>query len=76
MMLPHKGVARAQLPGPPPLDSLPVGTVPPPEKLAVVEVVENECLRAGEQGRLRGHDPVADQAAVFDQAFVPFADPG
>src|SRR5918997_2061712 len=76
MMLLRKRVARAQLLGPPPLDRLPVGTIPPAEILAVVEVVEDERLRAGEQGRIHGYDPVAEQASIFDQAFVPLADPG
>src|ERR687894_264642 len=73
--LSHKGAARAQLFGPPPLDRLSVGAVPPSVELAVVEVVDDERLRAGEQRRLHGHDPVARNPAVIYQALVSLADP-
>src|SRR5918997_1347001 len=60
----YKGATRAQFVWP-----------PPPVRPAVVEVVEDERLRAGEQGRLHGHGPVTCDPAVLDQALVVFASP-
>src|SRR3712207_8500145 len=38
-----------------------------------VEAVEDERLRAWEQGRVHRHDPIAGHPAVLDETLVPLA---
>ena len=64
-MFSHKVCSYSEILRPPALDGLPVRAVPPSEVVAVVEVVENDALRAGEQGRLYGHDLVSGHLTVL-----------
>src|SRR3712207_2000502 len=75
-MFSHNVRGYSEILRPPAPDGLPVRTIPPSEVVAVVEVVEDDGLRAKEQGRLDGNYPVAGDPAVLDEALVPLADSG